>query len=124
MDWREYFQGQTGKGFLATADDAGQVNVAVFSRPHVLPDDVFAFGMADRLTYANLQRNPFAAYAFVESGYAGVRLYLEKIGEEDRGPLLEEIRARAERLVGPGAGSQIRRVVFFRLLKHLPLVGV
>ena len=98
-------------------------NVAVYSRPHVLEDGTLAFGMADRLTHANLAENPHAVYAFDEGRYRGVRLYLEKIREETTGPLLEEIRARAEEVVGPGTGSAVRFVAYFRVVQHLPLVG-
>jgi hypothetical protein len=50
----------------------------------------------DRLTHANLQSNPKAAYAFAQHGYSGVRLYLEQVREEDSGPVLDAIRRRAE----------------------------
>ena len=123
MDWKLYFESTSGKGYLATADRAGRVDVAVYSRPHVLEDGTLAFGMADRLTHANLAENPHAVYAFDEGRYRGVRLYLEKIREEPSGPLLEEIRERAEEVVGPGTGASVRFVVYFRVAAHLPLVG-
>ena len=123
MDWNRYFKDTPGRGYLATADRVGKVDVAVYSRPHVLEDGTLAFGMADRLTHANLAENPHAVYAFDEGRYQGVRLYLEKIREESSGPLLEEIRARAEDVVGPGTGASVRFVVYFRVVQHLPLVG-
>jgi len=49
------------------------VDIAVYSRPHVQDDGTLAFGMADRLTHANLQKNPYASYAYNESGFKGVR---------------------------------------------------
>lgn len=123
MDWQRYFDETRGTGFLATADAEGRVNVAIYSRPHVRDDGTLAFGMADRLTHANLQENPHAAYAFQAKGFQGVRLYLEKVREDDRGPLLEEIRARAETIVGPEAGVAVTHLVHFRLIKALTLVG-
>lgn len=123
MNWRIYFEGRRGTGLLATADRAGVPNVAVYSRPHVLADGTLAFGMTDRLTHANLQGNPHAVYAFQEKGFQGVRLYLEKVGEEDHGPALEEVRRRADAIVGPGTGAEVKYLVSFRVVKALALVG-
>jgi hypothetical protein len=89
-----------------------------------MEDGTLAFGMTDRLTHANLGENPYAVYAFNEKGYQeGVRLYLEKVREETEGPLLEEIRKRADEVVCPGTGDAIKYVVYFRVTKDLPLVG-
>ena len=123
MDWNRYFTDTSGRGYLATADRTGRVDVAVYSRPHVLEDGTLAFGMADRLTHANLAENPHAVYAFDEGRYRGVRLYLEKVREESSGPLLDEIRARADEVVGPGTDAAVRFVVYFRVVQDLPLVG-
>ena len=123
MDWKDYFEKTTGKGFLATAGRTGKVDIAIYSRPHVMEDGTLAFGMTDRLTHANLGENPYAVYAFNDKGYQGVRLYLEKVREETEGPLLEEIRKRADEVVCPGTGDAIKYVVYFRVTKDLPLVG-
>lgn len=123
MDWKGYFTGTTGTGYLATANRAGEVDIAVYSRPHVQTDGTFAFGMCDRLTHANLRESPQAVYAFNQGHFQGVRLYLEMVREETSGALLEEIRASADELVGPGTGGAVAFVVYFRLIRHLPLVG-
>jgi len=123
MDWKAYFEKTGGKGYLATASRNGEVDIAIYSRPHVMEDGTLAFGMTDRLTHANLQENPNAAYAFNAKGFEGVRFYLERVREETEGPLLEEIRRRADEVVCPGTGDQIKYVVYFRLKKDLPLVG-
>ena len=108
---------------MATASRTGEVDIAVYSRPHVMEDGTLAFGMTDRLTHANLQENPHAVYAFNEKGYEGVRLYLEKVREETEGSLLQEIRRRADEVVCPGTGDAIKYVVYFRVTKDLLLVG-
>lgn len=123
MDWNAYFAKHSGTGFLATASKAGEVDIAVYSRPHVLEDGTLAFGMTDRLTHSNLQENPKAVYAFQERGFAGVRLYLEKVREETGGPVLEAVRRRADEIVGSGTGDQVRFLVCFRVTRHLNLVG-
>jgi hypothetical protein len=123
MNWKDYFEKTSGKGFLATAGRSGEVDIAIYSRPHVMEDGTLAFGMTDRLTHANLGENPHAVYAFNEKGYKGMRLYLEKVSEETEGSLLEKIRKRADEVVCPGTGDAIKYVVYFRVTKDLPLVG-
>jgi hypothetical protein len=125
VDWKRYFGNAKGQGFLATADRRGVVDIAVYSRPHALDDGTLAFGMTSRLTHRNTVENPYAAFAFVEegAGYSGVRLYLERVGEEGSGPLLKAIRSHAEQVIGPGAASEVAHVVIFKVKKHLPLVG-
>jgi hypothetical protein len=123
MDWKEYFDKASGMGFLATANSKGEVDIAVYSRPKVMEDGTLAYGMADRLTHANLASNPHAVYAFNEGGFKGMRLFLEKVKEETAGPLLEKIQAEADRMVGPGIGKLVKFVVYFKVNKHLPLIG-
>jgi hypothetical protein len=125
MDLKAYFDQTTGQGVLATADADGQVNLAVFARPHVMDDNSVAFIMPGRLTHANLQSNPKAAYIFLEtgSGYKGKRLYLTKIREEQDTDLLYSLRRRAypaeqEKAEGP------HFLVFFAVDKILPAIGV
>lgn len=123
MDWKEYFEQKSGMGFLATANSKGEVDIAVYSRPKVMEDGTLAYGMADRLTHANLTENPHAVYAFNEGGFQGTRFFIEKVREETEGPLLESIRKEADKVVGPGVGDLVKFVVYFKVKKHLPLVG-
>jgi len=124
MNWKEYFESTQGTGYLSTANAKGEVNIAVYSRPHVLEDGTFLFGMADRLTHANLQENPNAVYAFNEKGYAGHRIYLEKVREEESGPMLEAIRERAKIVSVEGAADKVRFAVYFQVVRSSPLVGI
>jgi hypothetical protein len=125
VDLKTYFDQTEGHGVLATADSGGLVNLAVFARPHVMDDNSLAFIMPDRLTHANLQSNPKAAYLFLETGpgYKGKRLFLTKIREEQDSDLLYTLRrktypAEQEKKEGP------RFLVFFNVDKSLPAVGV
>jgi hypothetical protein len=124
MDLAEYFENQKGSGVLATADDQGRVDVAVYARPHVIDSETIAFIMPDRLTHHNLQSNNHAAYLFMERGpgYKGIRLFLTKVREEEDSELLHSIRRRkyaSEK--GEEEGS--RFLVFFKVDKVLPLIG-
>lgn len=122
MNWKEYFEEKTGKGFLATANKRGETDIAIYAPPHAMEDGTLAFGMEERLTHSNLQENPHAVYAFNEDGYDGVRIYLEKAWEEKTGPTLEEIRKSVNDSPCPIKGDAITHVVYFRIKDTLPLV--
>ncbi len=124
MDLREYFENTKGVGVLATADRIGKVDAAVYSRPHFMEDGTIAFIMRDRLTHANIQSNPHAAYLFIETGtgYQGKRLFLTKIREEENSALIDTLNRRIypadrERRMGS------RFLVYFEIDKVLPLIG-
>jgi len=124
MDLYEYFEGAKGLGVLATADDQGRVDVAVYASPHVMDDSTIAFIMADRLTHHNLQSNAHAAYLFKEGGprYKGIRLFLRKTREEQDSELLHTIR-RKKYASEKGEEEASRYLVFFAVEKTLPLIG-
>ena len=121
MILREYFNAAKGVGVLSTADGDGQVDAAIYGRPHFMEDGTIAFIMRDRLSHHNLQSNPHANYLFKEegSGYRGKRLFMTKVGEEENTELLESLR-RKKAVYGNGAD---RFLVFFKLDKQLPLIG-
>lgn len=121
MTIKDYFSSTKGKGVLSTADSSGNVNSAVYGRPHVMEDGTLAFIMRDRLTHHNLTSNPGAVYLFIEEGkgYKGKRLYLTKIKEEVNSPLIKELQRR-EYDIEP---AENRYLVFFELTRDLPLIG-
>ncbi|MFH2006935.1 MAG: pyridoxamine 5'-phosphate oxidase family protein [bacterium] len=124
MNWREYFNDNNGDGYLATADVGGEVNIAPYFRPEVLGDGSLAFGMSNGRTYRNVKQNGHATFAFNEGAHRGVRLYLEKTEEVDKGLVLEKLRARADAEVLPGTGRHLEHVVVFRVTRHEPLTNV
>lgn len=91
---KSYFETASGIAVLSTCDSAGNVNAAVYGKPHFIEGDVFALIMNDRVSHANLQENPRAAYIFVEDGSKskGIRIYLEKAGETDDPGEIEKFR--------------------------------
>ena len=125
MQLDEYFEKKTGKSVLATSDDKGIVNVAIYSRPHFMDQETIAFIMADRLTHNNLRANPHAAYLFMESGdkYVGKRLYLAKIKEEKDSPLIATLRQRKTYAAKKAYEAETKYLVYFRIDKVLPLIG-
>lgn len=123
MELKEYFENTKGVGVLSTADKNGNVNAAVYSRPHFMEDGSLAFIMRDRLTHHNLLSNPHAAYLFKEdgSGYNGKRLYLTKLIETEDADLIASLSRRPYASV-PG-DLESKFLVYFKLVKVLPLIG-
>ena len=121
MSLKEYFDTTKGVGVLSTADSDGQVDAAIYGRPHFMEDGTLAFIMRDRLSHHNLQSNPHATYLFKEevAGYRGKRLFMSKVREEENTELLESLRRR-KTVYGNG---EDRFLVFFKLDKQLPLIG-
>jgi hypothetical protein len=124
MNLADYFENTRGTGVLSTADKDGKVNAAVYSRPHFLEDGTIAMIMRDRLSHANLQSNPHAAYLFIEKGpgYQGKRLYLTKIREEEKSELLVKFKRR-QLTPEEDAEKGTMFLVIFTIDKILPLVG-
>jgi hypothetical protein len=124
MSLSEYFKNTTGVGILATADSDGKVDAAIYARPHIMEDESIAFIMWNRLSYANLQSNPHAAYIFMEdgSGYKGKRLYLIKTREDENPELIKKLSSRSYNIDKEDL-KESRRLVYFNLEKELPLIG-
>lgn len=123
MTMAEYFENTQGYGVLSTADNNGRVNAAMYARPHFIDENTAVFIMLERLTHANLQENPYAAYLFLEkgSGYRGKRLYLKKIREEENEDLAKDLCRRCD--YSAHREQLTRHIVFFHVEKVLPLVG-
>ena len=121
MKLRDYFSEKSGVGVISTSNEEGEVNSAIYAKPHVL-DDGIAFIMRDRLTHANLQKNGKANYLFIEHepGYKGVRLSLTKIKESNDKELIKSLSRRDS---ADDSGYEERFLVSFTVNKILPLVG-
>jgi hypothetical protein len=124
MELADYFENTKGTGVLSTADKNGKVNAAVYARPHFLEDGTIAMIMRERLSYANLQSNPHAAYLFIEEspGYKGKRLHLTKIREEEDAELLARLKRRHLSPAKDAEKGSLHLVVF-RIDRELPLIG-
>ncbi len=126
MKLGDYFENAQGVGILATANADGEVNAAIYSRPHFLDsadEDTLAFIMADRLSHANVQANPHAAYLFIEDGpeYSGKRLSLTRVREETDPERIQALRRRSR----PEACEEgnPRFLVYFHVDGIRPLIG-
>ncbi len=121
MELKNYFEKTTGRGVLSTADANGQVDAAIYSRPHFIEGDKLAFIMRDRLSHKNIKSNPHAVYLFIADGlgYKGKRLYLRMVREEKNADQIESLQRRKYLK----EVNEDRFLVFFELVQERPLVG-
>ncbi len=124
MNLTEYFEQKQGTGILATSDAEGNVDMAVYARPHVIDDKTVVFLMHENLSLRNLQSNPKAAYLFMEKteGYDGMRLYIEKTKDQSDPELAAEL-SRRSRGECPEQMYDGVHVVTFIIERTRPLVG-
>jgi len=123
MNLADYFENTVGTGVFATADSNGNVDIAIYARPHVIDEKTVALIMNERLSYKNLSSNPKAAYLFLEKvpGYKGKRLYLTKTREETDFELIESMRRRK---TDKYQETDMKKyLVYFDINKIRPLVG-
>ena len=123
MKLAELFE-SNGFGVMATAGADGDVNTAVYARPHVINETTLVWGMTEGRSFRNLSQNPKAAFLFRidKPGYRGARLALELIRSEEEGAMLTQIKERAATVVGAGAGLAVTHAVWFRVVEVRPLV--
>jgi hypothetical protein len=124
MTLKEYFNNTRGTGVLATADNEGRTDAAIYSRPHIMDDGSLAFIMRERLSLNNLQSNPYATFLFMEhdAHMKGMRLFMKKTGEDTNEELISRMTRRnltpeEDNAAGP------KHIVYFNLEKILALVG-
>jgi hypothetical protein len=125
MKDKEYFENTKGKGVLATADDQGIVDAALYAKPFFVDDNTVVFIMADRLSHENLKSNGHAAYLFMEDEniLKGRRLYLTKIREDKNTELIDELRRLRNYASQDRIYEEDSFLVYFSIDKVLPLIG-
>jgi len=122
MNLHDYFAKTQGLGVLGTSSADGEVNAAIYAKPTVADDNTIAFNMLSRLSYANIQSNPKAAYMFIESGrgYCGKRLYLTKVSEKANAQYTQTLKDKYPRVFKQGKLE--KHIVCFRVDSVRPLM--
>lgn len=123
MSLADYFACAKGTGILATSDADGNVDVAIYARPYFVDKKTIAFSMLEKLSYANVQSNPKAAYMFIEQGegHVGKRLHITMTGEEEDPKRIKQIKQIHSRTYP--TGEKVRHFVYFTVDKIRPLIG-
>jgi len=124
MNLEKYFSEHTGTGVMATADNTGQVNTAIYAKPHIFDDSTVAFIMRDRLTRKNLLENGHASYLFYENGpsYKGLRLQVKLVDESNDQELINRLSRRSGGS-GDTTADESRFLLRFSVEKCLSLIG-
>lgn len=124
MNLEQYFSKNKGVGVMATSNNDGVVDTAIYSKPHVQGENNVAFIMRNHLTHLNLQENGHANYLFIEDGpgYNGVRLFLTKIEESTDQELIASMKRRClSKEEDKELGEKF--LVTFKVNKLLTLIG-
>jgi len=131
MDRKEVmkmFNKETRIGSLATADQNGDVNAAVFGSPRMIDEETVIMAIGDNRTFRNLQENPKATFLVVEPGdspasWKGVRLYLKMDSYERYGELLDSFREKIRKVAGNKSADAIVAALRFKVTDVRPLIA-
>jgi len=104
-----------GRGIIAASDSSGNVNIAVYAKPHIIDEKTVAWGMTEGRTWACVKDNPHAAYLYMNpgTGYSGVRLKLSLKELAERGDMLETVKKHTAEIVSPAAAKAVKHVAYF-----------
>lgn len=124
----EMFNKMSRIGVLATSNNDGDVNVAVFGSPRMIDENTVIMAIGDNRSYQYLQENPKASFIVVEPGdspmaWKGARLYLEVDTMERYGELLDSFREKIRKMAGDTSANAIVAAIRFRITAVRPLIA-
>ncbi len=124
MNLDNYFAMAKGIGVLATADEEGKVDLALYSKPLVIDKDTVAFVMREKHSHQNLKSNLSAAYMFIDNiaKNAGIRLFLTKTREETNQTVVAQM-IKEQPQIAPPEDTGNKYLVFFNVDKTIALAG-
>ena len=123
----ELFNKRPRIGALSTANQKGEVNVAVFGSPQMIDENTVVMGIGKNRSLANLRENPHAVFIVVEPGktvmdWKGARVYLEVLAVETGGGFYDQIKDNISQAAGKAAGDMIRAAIRFKIVEVRPIV--
>ena len=116
-------------GALSTANNKGEVNVAVFGSPQMIDEDTVVMGIGKNRSLQNLQENPKAIFIVLEPGktmmeWKGARVYLEAVDIDTEGKFYNQIKENIAKVGGKQAGNMIHAGIRFKITEVRPLVDM
>lgn len=116
-------------GTLSTANNEGDVNVAVFGSPRMVDENTVVMGIGENRSYRNLQRNPKAVFIVMEPGesasdWKGARVYLEAVDMETEGEFFAQIRHNITKVSGREAADMLHAAIRFKITEVRPLIDM
>ncbi len=132
MDRKELmkqFNKQPRIGTLATADNRGKVDNAVFSALQMIDENTVVMAIGNNRSYANLQVNPQAAFIFFEPAaspydWQGARVYLKVVACEETGPHYEQMVTIVRQMAGDRAADNVKAAITFTITEARPLIDM
>lgn len=116
------------RGFLATADDAGNCDAACFSSLKLVDRSTATVAMSPNRSLENLKRNPRAAFV-VTSGETvqdvdGCRVYLRVRDLIEEGAALEEARRQVALQMGEEVARHVQAAITFNVTDTRPIIDM
>ncbi len=123
---KEFFKDRERTNALATTDETGKVNLAVFGSPALSGDDAMVMMLGDNRSWANLQKNPNAALLTIRHGSAGMkiqgcRVYLTLRRSADSGPEFDAMKAELKARIGDAA-EILKHLAVFDIIEARPIL--
>jgi hypothetical protein len=123
----EMFNKSTRIGSLSTANNKGEVNVAVFGSPQMIDENSVVMGIGENRSFANLRENPKAVFIVMEPGetvmdWKGARVYLEALDIQTGGGFYTQIKENIAKAAGQAAADMIHAAIRFRITEVRPIV--
>ena len=127
-DVMKMFNKESRIGALATSNQSGDVNAAVFGSPRMIDDDTVIMAIGDNRSFKYLQENPKASFIVVEPGdspteWKGARLYLEMESFERYGEVLDSFRSKIRKIAGDKSANAIIAAIRFKIKDVRPLIA-
>ncbi len=124
----EMFNKRPRIGALSTANKDGDVNVAIFGSPQMTDENTVVMGIGDNRSLSYLRENPKAVFIVMEPGkspmdWKGCRVYLAVDLIQDRGGMLDSIRAKVAEAAGEAAAKMIHAAVRFKVTEVRDLIA-
>ena len=123
----ELFNKRPRIGTLSTANQKGEVNVAVFGSPQMIDENTVVMGIGKNRSLANLKENPHAVFIVMEPGetvmdWKGARVYLEALDVETGGGFFDLIKNNITQAAGKAAGDMIVAAIRFKIVEVRPIL--
>jgi hypothetical protein len=125
---KEMFNRKTRIGVLATSNENGDVNTAVFGSPRMIDENTVIMAIGNNRSFQYLQENPKASFIVVEPGdspqeWNGARVYLEMNAFERYGELLDSFRKKIREAAGEESANAIVAAIRFKILDVRSLIA-
>ena len=123
----EFFNKMPRNCLISTANNKGEVNVAVYGSPRMIDENTVVLGTGDKRSYHYIKENPKAAIIVAEPGEIkhdtkAVRVYLEVASIDTQGDLFNEIKKGVATRAGKEAADGLQAAISFKITDVRPLI--